>query len=133
MTETETILIVDDSRAEALLTQKILSQISPGTKTETVLSGEAAIDLLRKSGTLPALIFLDLKMLGLSGLDVIRLIRADERLKHIVIIVVSNSTLEEDRVESIETGADSFLHKDFDIDCFGRNIKALLERYLVRP
>ena len=77
------------------------------------------------------LIFLDLKMLGLSGFDVIRLVRSDERLKHITIIVVSNSTLEEDKEESIKAGANNFLHKAFDLDCFEKDMKTLLERYLV--
>jgi two-component system response regulator len=128
--EARTILIVDDSLGEALITVEILSRISPGIRIETAFSGEAAMDLLRKMGTLPALILLDLKMLGLSGLDVIRLVRADERLKQIPIIVVSNSTLEADRVESIRAGANSFLHKHFDLDCFRNDLKALLETYL---
>ena len=72
-------------------------------------------------------------MPGLSGFNVIRLVRSDERLKHMAIIVVSNSTLEKDKVESIRAGANGFLHKDFDINCFGRDMKTLLERYLGNP
>ena len=130
MTEAQTILIVDDSSGEALITNRILSRISPGIRTETAFSGEAAMDLLRKMGALPALILLDLKMLGLSGIDVIRLVRSDERLKHIPIVVVSNSTLAADRVESIRAGANSFLHKHFDLDSFSKELRALLQTYL---
>jgi CheY-like chemotaxis protein len=126
----ETIFIVDDSMAEALITRRVLSRIAPDSTTVIVSSGEAAIDLLRKSIALPALVLLDLKMLGLSGLDIIRLVRADNRLKHILIIVVSNSALEKDRADAMLAGADSFLHKDYDITVFENNMRYLMEKHL---
>jgi hypothetical protein len=44
--------------------------------------------------------------------------------------VVTSSSLESDRQESIEAGANSFLYKTIDIDLFGRSLDAELQRFL---
>ena len=66
-------------------------------KVEAATGGEEALKHLRGGVTLPALILLDLKMPGMSGFDVLREIRADERLKPVPVIVVTSSSLESDR------------------------------------
>ncbi len=86
--------------------------------------------MLHEMSTLPALILIDLKMCGMSGIDTLRLIRADERLKNMRVVVVTNSTLESDRKAALSTGADAFLHKAFDMEEFNRDICALLGRWI---
>jgi two-component system response regulator len=92
--------------------------------------GETALALLRNSGELPSLMLLDLKMPGMSGIDTLRRMREDEELKHIPVVIVTNSTLESDRNAALNAGADGFIHKDFDMDKFGRDMKSLLDRWL---
>lgn len=126
----QTVLIIDDDQADVIITEKIFSKIAPDIGMDAALSGEAGLALLRSGKPLPALILLDLKMPGLSGIDVLRQIRGDEHLKHLPVIILTNSSLESDRQKSIEAGADSFLHKAVDMGQYTRDIKALLERYL---
>ena len=76
------------------------------------------------------MILLDLKMPGMNGFDTLRIIRADERLKHIPVIIVTSSSLEADEKEGYEAGADGFLHKAFDIDQFAGDIEDILKRWL---
>lgn len=125
-----TILIIDDNPDDVEITKRILAKMDRKLKVETVPRGEAALETLHSWITLPCVILLDLKMPGMSGFDTLRKIRADERLKHIHVIVVTSSSLEADEKESYEAGADSFIHKAFDIDLFESKIKSVVERCL---
>jgi CheY-like chemotaxis protein len=127
---THKVLIVDDDQNDIELTKRVLSKSGFKVPVETVTRGDTAFEVLRKVKDLPSLILLDLKMPGMSGIDILRQIRADERLKNVTVIVVTNSLLDSDRNESFAAGADDFLQKAFDIDRFGRDMKSILERWL---
>jgi len=129
-TMTPMILIIDDNPDDVEITKRTLARMDRKVEVKTAPRGEAALELLHSGTALPELILLDLKMPGMSGFDTLRKIRADRRMKHIPVIVVTSSSLEADEKEGCEAGADGFLHKAFDIDLFGREIKAVLERWL---
>jgi two-component system response regulator len=63
---------------------------------------------------LPKVILLDLKLPGLDGRAVLRALRADERTRHIPIVIVSASDRDSDVRECYALGANSFVHKEFD-------------------
>ena len=128
MIEQRTILIIDDSEDEILLTERILSRISPGISVESVTSGEEGLTWLQSHRTLPFLTLLDLKMTGISGIEFLQQIRADERLKNLPVVIVTNSNLESDREKAMDAGANAFLHKAFDMDKFSSDVKALLHK-----
>jgi two-component system, response regulator len=124
------ILIVDDNPDEIVITRRVLAKMGCEVKTESSEGGEEALESLRNCKDLPAVILLDLKMPGLSGIDMLRRIRSDERLKQIPIIVVTSSALEADRRESLEAGANSFIHKVFDLEQFGKELIFQLDIWL---
>jgi DNA-binding response OmpR family regulator len=126
----QTVLIIDDDQPEVLITKRVLSKVAPEIGIDAAFSGEAGLALLQSENPLPALVLLDMKMPGLSGIDVLRQIRSDEHLKHLPVVIVTNSTLESDRKESLSAGADGYLHKAFDIKRFSSDIEDLLRRYL---
>ncbi len=126
----QTILIIDDNENDVLITQKVLSKIDREIRTEAAPSGEAGIEFLMNDTGLPALILLDLKMLGLSGVDTLHQIRADDRLKNVPVVVITSSSLESDKKEALAAGADSFLYKTLDTDQFTRDLKHILERWI---
>lgn len=130
-TATRTILIVDDNADDAEFTRRALLKAGrEGLRILTVVRGEAALEVLREEEELPSLIFLDLKMPGMSGIETLRQIRADERLRRIPVVVLTNSTLESDEKEAYREGADGFLHKAFDINQFEREIKAAIYSWM---
>jgi CheY-like chemotaxis protein len=127
---TRTILIIDDNPDDIKITQMSLARIGRGLKVETALRGETALKLLQSGKALPTLILLDLKMPGMSGFDTLRKIRADQRLQHLPVIIVTSSSLEADKKMGYEAGADGFLHKAFDMDRFERDLKSVLDLWL---
>ncbi len=126
----QTVLIIDDSEDDVVLTQMVLRKIARQFKTESAPSGAEGLAILRSGMSLPAAILLDLKMPGMDGVEVLRAIRSDEHLRGIVVIVVTHSDLASDRESALKAGANSFLHKSVDLDHFARDIKLELERWV---
>jgi CheY-like chemotaxis protein len=124
------VMVVDDSTDDIEITRRALEKTGRDITFTAAPSGENALALLRSSAELPSLILLDLKMPGMSGIDVLCQVRVDERLKRVPVVVITNSTIDSDRSAALDAGADDFLHKDFDLDRFGRDILAQLEHWI---
>lgn len=125
------ILVVDDNADDMLLTKRVLLKTGFSLDIQEALSGEQALELLKKDELPPSLIFIDLKMPGMSGVETLREIRHDARLKHVPVVVLTNSTLESDKREAEKMGANAYLQKGFDIHQFGCDLRFLLDRWLV--
>lgn len=128
----KTILIIDDSEDDILLTKMVLAKTGRDIRPESALSGEAGLAMLRDGRPLPALILLDMKMTGMDGLDVLRTIRGDPDLSHIPVMMVTHSELESDRAASSAAGANGFFHKSIDMDEFRKDMERILERHVVK-
>ena len=77
----------------------------------------------------PDLILLDLMLPGIQGIDVCRVIKSDEYIKHTPIIILSALGQEEDIVSGLEAGADDYVSKPFSLDVLNARIKTVLRRY----
>lgn len=101
------ILVVDDLEANRdLLARRLQHQ---GHRVHAVADGETALAALRAEGF--DLVMLDLMMPGMDGAAVLKLIKADEVLKHIPVVMVSASDEIENVVRCIELGAEDYLPK----------------------
>ncbi len=119
---TRTILIVDDRPDDVLLTEMALKGVPADLRIESVISGERALEHLRKIAELPSIILMDLKMPGMGGLETVRRIRADDRLKEIPVLIVTGSTLESDVLAAREAGATGFVHKGIRLNQFSKEL-----------
>ena len=126
------LLIIDDDENDVLITKSILSKIEPEVRIDAASSGEEGLARLREGTVSPALILLDVKMPGMSGIEVLRKIRNNKRLNPIPVVIVTNSILEHDVVASYKSGANSILLKTGDTDQFRRCIGNLIERFMVK-
>lgn len=124
------ILIVDDSPNDIELTVLALEATGREVCVCSATDGESALALLREGHGLPAVVLLDLKMPGMGGLEVLREIRADDRLKELPVVVVTSSSLEADRADGIAAGASDYMQKPLELDRFSRELDAVLRRWL---
>jgi len=121
-----TILLVEDDMAHAEIVRRNLEDFRVANKIVHVSDGQAALDyLFQRNGfadalahPLPSLILLDLRLPKVDGLDVLRNIKNDEKLRLIPVVVLTTSEAEGDMVSAYGYGAGSYLVKPVDFDKF---------------
>jgi two-component system alkaline phosphatase synthesis response regulator PhoP len=118
------ILIVDD---EPDLVETIRFSLElEGYNVLVATNGEEGLNLARQEK--PDLILLDLMLPKLDGYKVCRLLKFDERYKHIPILMLTAKTQEKDKILGKETGANEYITKPFDMDELMAKIKSYLSK-----
>ncbi|PKN19122.1 MAG: two-component system response regulator [Deltaproteobacteria bacterium HGW-Deltaproteobacteria-6] len=79
---------------------------------------------------LPRLILLDLKLPKINGMEVLKLLKTDERTRSIPVVVFTTSNEQRDRMESYKLGANSYLVKPLDADQFVNHIKQIINYWI---
>lgn len=133
------ILLVEDNPADVELTLRALAKHNLANKVLVVGDGAEALDYLFATGSYagrapnqrPRVIFLDLKLPKVSGLDVLRRVKSDERTKRIPVVVLTSSNEERDIVMSYELGGNSYVVKPVDFERFSQAIQELGLYWLV--
>ncbi len=129
-----TILMADDDPDDRLLVQEAFEENRLINKLETVEDGEQLMDFLHRRGKfvdttiIPGLILLDLNMPRKSGLEALREIKADPRLRRLPVVILTTSKAEEDIIKSYDLGVNSFIVKPVNFDSLVELIKEL-DRY----
>ena len=118
------ILVVDDE-VDLVKTVQFSLELE-GYKVLVSYNGEDALNQARKEN--PDLIILDLMLPKLDGYKVCRLLKFDERYKHIPILMLTAKTQEKDKVLGMETGADEYITKPFEMDYLLQKVKAFLSK-----
>ena len=112
MTDKKRILVVDDQREILDVTSLVLQ--SAGYSTETASSGDEALD--RVTSEPFDLVLLDINMPGMDGWETLRLLRADDQLEQLVVIMFSVKGEVSDKVHSLQEGASGFISKPYEVD-----------------
>lgn len=109
------IVVVEDERATAMLIVQLLAAERITNPVELQESGEAALDYLNRVVTgavrMPVLCILDLSLPGVSGLEVLRHIRATPALEHLAVIMLTGSGNDADIETAYELGISAYLIK----------------------
>ncbi len=133
---TPDILLVEDNADHAELVIRALEKSGEG-KVIWVRDGEEALEYLSREeqhaptvGRLPGLILLDLNLPKVSGLEVLRRVKQNERLRTIPIVVLTTSDREEEVLKSYELGANSFVMKPIRFAEFAEEVRRLEEYWM---
>ncbi len=126
------ILLVEDDRDDEELTLKSLTDSGISNRVDVARTGPEALDYLfgqrrfanRDTSKLPALMVLDIGLPKLTGLEVLKHVRADERTKLLPVVILTSSDNDEDRLQSYELGANSYVRKPVE---FGEFCKAVVQ------
>jgi two-component system response regulator len=127
------ILLVEDDPNDVELTLRVLKENKLANRIQVAEDGAEALDFLFANGVYaqrdvkaqPKVVFLDLKLPKVSGLEVLRAIKSDERTKLVPVVVLTSSQEERDIVESYHLGANSYITKPVDFDNFVKSIAEL--------
>ncbi len=128
-----TILLVEDNPDDEFLTVRELKKQHLVDEIISVHDGVAAMEYLFGTGQyssrdvrdLPTVVLLDLKLPKVDGLEVLYRIRADDRTKHIPVVVLTSSDDPRDVVESYRLGANSYVRKPVNFKHFQKAVRHL--------
>ncbi|HEX4336424.1 MAG TPA: response regulator [Polyangiaceae bacterium] len=118
------IVLVEDRDDDIELTLRAFRKSSIGNDVVVLRDGAEALEYLigeeRQAGRLPMpeIVLLDLNLPKVSGLDVLRKVRADEHMKRVPVVILTSSNEERDIVASYDLGANSFIQKPVDFAQF---------------
>jgi two-component system, response regulator len=122
MSRPRTILLVEDNPDDAELTIRAFARHKMANEVVVASDGEEALDYLFATGThkdrpadaLPTVVLLDLKLPKVTGLEVLKRMRSDERTRRLPVVVLTSSNEERDIIASYDLGANSFVRKPVD-------------------
>lgn len=123
------ILLVEDNSDHARLCMRALSDGQLVNPVHWVKDGQQALDYLFPGGTStpspPGLILLDINLPKVSGLDVLKRVKTDERLRIVPVIMLTTSDRDEEVVRSYGSGANSFITKPVKFGEFSEKVRSL--------
>jgi len=133
------ILLVDDNASDVELTVRALRRHKLANSIHVAADGQQALDFVfcraafsdRSFATPPKVIFLDLKMPKVDGIDVLREIRGDNRTKSIPVVILTSSKEQRDIVEGYKLGVNAYIQKPVDFEEFRRVIEQVGMFWLV--
>ncbi len=124
------ILLVEDNPDDVELALHALKKNNIVNHVEVVREGQEALDYLFYRGEysnsthpFPGLILLDLKLPKVDGIEILKNIKADKKLKVIPVVVLTSSKEERDVIESYNLGVNSYIRKPVDFDQFVETVK----------
>lgn len=125
------ILLVEDNEADVVLVREALKDARVYNELHVVHDGQMALDFLRDDPTVnpervvPGLVLLDLYMPKLGGMEVLKEIKADPKLKAIPVVVMTSSQEEEDVVKAYELQANCYVTKPVDFEQLTKVVKTI--------
>lgn len=132
-TEAVDILLVEDNPHDAELTIRALKKHNLANHLFTVEDGAEALDFIfcrgkyatRELSHSPKVVLLDLKLPKVSGLEVLRALKQDEKTRLIPVVVVTSSREDPDIKTAYALGANSYVVKPVDFDAFAESVSSL--------
>jgi len=126
MQNSKPILLVEDDSIDVMTVKRAFRDIEVKSELVPTGDGEEALAYLRDDGnTKPSVILLDLNMPKMNGTEFLKIIKADDGLKKIPVIVLTTSNSEQDIAKSFELGAAGYMVKSVDYKRFMEIIKTI--------
>jgi CheY-like chemotaxis protein len=132
MINLRTILLAEDNPKDVELTLEALSEHNLANHVVVVKDGVEAMEYLRYEGNYklrnqgnPAVLLLDIKMPRMDGIEVLKAIRSDDKLKTIPVVILTSSREESDLIKSYELGVNAYVVKPVNFKDFIEAIKQI--------
>lgn len=127
------LLLVEDNSQDELLTVRALRRANVANRIDVARDGQQALDYLFREGEfaeregpdLPTVVLLDIGLPRLSGLEVLKRLRADARTALLPVVILTSSDEEQDRLMGYELGCNSFVRKPVDFAVFAETVARL--------
>jgi CheY-like chemotaxis protein len=124
------IMLIEDNRGDVVLIARAFRKAQIITQIRPATSAEQALAMLRKEGdyaraVTPDIILLDLNLPQMNGQEFLEIIKADEKLRHIPVVILSSSRADQDVVKSYNLHANGYIVKPTELPKFDEMVAAL--------
>jgi len=115
------ILLVEDNEGDIILTTEAFKDMKLENKISIVKDGEEALSFLKKQGkfkdaTTPQLILMDINLPGIDGKQLLDIIKKDDQLREIPVVMLTGSAADEDISECYDKHVNWYITKPIDYD-----------------
>ena len=117
--------VEDDTEIAEVISLSLQGQ---GFDVYTFESGEEFLGAVKLKK--PNMVLLDLMLPGIQGMEVLKKIRADQSLKDVVVVIISAKSMVSDKIDGLDSGADDYIAKPFDINELVSRINAHYRRHI---
>jgi CheY-like chemotaxis protein len=132
MAKIRTILLAEDNPNDVELTLEAMVENNLANRVFVVRDGVEAMEYLRCEGKyknrktgIPVMVLLDIKMPRMDGIEVLRNIRGDSKLKKIPVVILTSSLEEQDIITTYELGVNAYVVKPVDFKQFTSAVKQI--------
>jgi len=126
MQSSKPILLVEDDSVDAMTVKRALKELNRPNLLIHKTNGQEALEYLRDEGNeRPYIILLDLNMPKMNGIEFLKIIKADDALKSIPVVVLSTSNEECDMAESFKLNVTGYVVKQIDCKKFVETIRTI--------
>ena len=122
------VLIVDDYKTMLRIIRNLLRQLGL-ENVEEALDGTEALAILEEAGGDFGLVISDWNMEPMTGIEVLRKVRADDKLKHIPFIMVTAESKSENVIAAKEAGVSNYIVKPFNADTLKSKMVSVLGEF----
>ncbi len=126
MRSSKPILLVEDDQVDAMTVKRALKEINVANRLEIVDDGEKALAFLQNSeNERPGIILLDLNMPRMNGIEFLQIVKTDDSLQKIPVIVLTTSRADQDKIDSFKLGIAGYMVKPVDYRKFVEVVKTI--------
>lgn len=120
------ILLVEDDRVDVMTVKRALKDIRVANRLKVAGNGEEALMMLKNSNNdKPCIILLDLNMPRMNGIEFLKVLRQDQTMRRIPVVIITTSREEQDKVASFNLGVAGYMLKPVDYQQFVQVVKTI--------
>jgi CheY-like chemotaxis protein len=126
MKNSKPILLVEDDNVDVMTVERALKDLNIKNQFVSTANGEEALEYLNNNGNKkPCIILLDLNMPKMNGIEFLKIIKANDALKKIPVVVLTTSSQQQDVIESFKLSVAGYIVKSVDYARFAEAISTI--------
>ncbi|HCQ12175.1 response regulator [Flavobacterium sp.] len=127
MTKSLNILLIEDDTIEVMKFNRVIKTLGMNHKIIEANNGEEALSILKDKEIIPDVIFLDLNMPKINGIEFLQILKADDYLKYIPAIILTTSNNHKDVLECYKIGIAGYVLKPLKYDDYVERVRKMVE------
>lgn len=131
MTNSLNILLIEDDTIEVMKFDRVLRNLGLTHKVIEASNGEVALNILKEKKILPDIIFLDLNMPKINGIEFLTILKSDDTLRYIPAIILSTSGNHRDLMECYRLGIAGYILKPLKYEEYVSRIGKMLDYWSI--